>query len=72
MILTHCVQEMLYVKKIIESTGLQVELQMIIHVDNKGAKDLMNNWSTGGLTKHIYTCYFRIRELKEENILKVD
>jgi hypothetical protein len=45
---------------------------MIIQVDNKGTKDLMNNWSVGGLTRHIDIRYFYVRELKEQNILKID
>jgi hypothetical protein len=45
---TNCVQDMMYTKKVLESVGLQVELPMILHVDNKGAKDLVNNWSVGG------------------------
>ena len=52
---TECVKEMLYVRKVIESIGLQVKYPMIIQVDNKGAKDLMNNWSVGGRTKHFNT-----------------
>ena len=69
---THCIQEMLYVKKVIESIRLQVELPMIIMVDNKGTKDLMNNWSVGGRTRHIDIRYFYIRELKEKNIVKIE
>ena len=38
---TNCVQDMIYTKKVLESVGLQVELPMILHVDNKGAKDLV-------------------------------
>ena len=34
-----CVQDMLFVKSILESLGLKVELPMKIEVDNKGGKD---------------------------------
>ena len=44
---------MLYIKKVLESIGLKVELPMMLYVDNKGAKDLMNNWSVGGRTRHV-------------------
>jgi hypothetical protein len=63
---------MLYVKKVIESIGMEVELPMIIEVDNKGAKDLMNNWSLGGRTRHINILYFYIRELQERNTVKIE
>jgi hypothetical protein len=50
---THCIQEILFIKKLVEVIGILVELPMIIEVDNKGTKDLMNNWSVGGRTRHI-------------------
>ena len=40
-----CVQDMLYVKRLLESMGLLVELPMILEIDNSGAVDLANNWS---------------------------
>ena len=66
-----CVQDMLYVKKVLESMGLQVELPMILHVDNKGAKDLVNNWSVGGRTRHMDVRNHFLRELKEAGIVRV-
>ena len=69
---TNCVQEMLYVKKIIKSIGLEVRIPMILNVDNKGARDLMNNWSVGGRTRHIDVKYYFLRDLKEQNIVKVE
>jgi hypothetical protein len=46
-------QDMLFIMIIINSMGLLVELPMILEVDNKGAKDLVNNWSVGGRLRHI-------------------
>jgi hypothetical protein len=43
MALIACVQEMIHVKKLIESMNLNVKLPMRIKVDNKGAKELVNN-----------------------------
>ena len=68
---TNCVQDMIYTKKILESVGLQVELPMVLHVDNKGAKDLVNSWSVGGRTRHMDVRYHFLRELKETNIVRV-
>jgi len=48
MALIASIQEMLHVKVLIESMGLNVKIPMIIKVDNKGAKDLVNNLSIGG------------------------
>jgi hypothetical protein len=47
------VQDMLFIMRIVESMGLQVEKPMLLEIDNKGAKDLINNWSVGGRLRHI-------------------
>jgi hypothetical protein len=64
-------QDMLYTNRILESLGLQVQLPMILEVDNKGAVDLVNNYSVGGRTRHLETRQYLLRQLKEENIIKV-
>ena len=66
-----CVQDMLYVKRLLESMELQVELPMILEVDNRGAVDLANNWSAGGRTRHMQTRMFFLRDLQEEELVKV-
>jgi hypothetical protein len=68
---TECAQDMLFIKQVLESMELQVELPMILEVDNKGAFDLANNWSAGGRTRHVATRVTFLRELKEEGILVV-
>ena len=45
---------------------------MKLRVDNKGAKDLMNNWTVGGRTRHIEVKQYFIRELKEQSILEIE
>jgi hypothetical protein len=61
---TNNAQDMLYTKRIIESLGLQVQLPMILEVDNKGAVDLVNNYSVGGRTRHVETRQYFLRQLK--------
>ena len=39
-----CAQEMMYAKNIVESIGLEVELPMILEVDNRGTKDMAQNF----------------------------
>jgi len=53
----------------IESTGLKVKKPMLSHVDNKGTKDLANNWSCGGRTRHVQVRQFFLRELKEQSLI---
>jgi hypothetical protein len=67
---TNNAQDMLYTKRIIESLGLHVQLPMILEVDNKGAVDLVNNYSVGGRNRHVETRQYFLRQLKEENIIK--
>ena len=69
---TACVQDMLYVKKVVESMGLEVELPMVLKVDNQGARDLMNNWSVGGRTRHVEVKQYFIRDLKEAGWLVIE
>jgi hypothetical protein len=65
------VQDMLFIMRIVESMGLLVELPMLLEIDNKGAKDLVNNWSAGGRLRHIEVKQFFLRELKEQGLIVV-
>jgi hypothetical protein len=64
-------QDMMYVKRFMESIRLGVHLPMILEVDNKGAVDLVNNLSVGGRTRHIETRQYYLRELKEQGVISV-
>jgi hypothetical protein len=62
---------MLYIEKVLEPRELKVELPIILYVNSKGAKDLMNNWSVGGRTRHDDETYHFLvvvlLELKEQH-----
>ena len=62
-------QDMLYIKRLLESLELRVQLPMLLYCDNKGCVDLINNFSCGGRTRHVEARYLALCELK--NILKV-
>ena len=47
-----CAQDMMYAKHIIKSFELDVELPMVLEIDNRGAVDLINSWSSWARTKH--------------------
>lgn len=64
-----CAQDMLYVMRLVQSMGLQVELPMILQVDNIGAVGIANNWSVGGRTRHVDARLHFLRELKEQGLL---
>jgi hypothetical protein len=61
-----CVQDMMFVKNILESLGLTVELPMLLEIDNKGGKEFINSWSVGGRMRHVQTRFHFLRELKEQ------
>jgi hypothetical protein len=44
----NCMQDMMFVLHILESLGLKVKLPMMLQMDNKGAINLVNNWSSAG------------------------
>ncbi len=48
-----CVQDMLYMKNVLESLRLKVKLPMVLEMDNQGAVYLANNWSVGGRTRQV-------------------
>ncbi len=64
-----CVQDMLYVKRLLESIGLKVKVPMIVESDSKSFIDLFNNWSVGGRSRHADLRLSFLRELKEDGIL---
>jgi hypothetical protein len=47
----HCVQDMMFGKRLLESMGLKIKLPMTLYMDNKGGVDIFNNWSITGNTR---------------------
>jgi hypothetical protein len=45
---TECAQDLVFIKNVLESIGLKVQLPMNVHIDNSGCIDLICNWSAGG------------------------
>ena len=43
---------------------------MTLKLDNGGAKDLIDNWTIGGRTRHIETKQCFLRELKEQGVIE--
>lgn len=68
---TSCAQDMLFIMRLLESIGLQVQKPMILEIDNKGAKDNANNWSVGGRTRHVEVREHFLRDLKEDGLINV-
>jgi hypothetical protein len=69
--MTNCIQDMLYIKNVVESMALKVKLPMKVEVDNKGAKDIVNNWSVGGRTRHVRVRLNFLRDHKEEGVIEI-
>jgi hypothetical protein len=60
-----CDQDMMDARNVLELMGLNVKLPMTLEMDNKGAVDLVNNWSIGGCTRHVDVRQCFIWELME-------
>jgi hypothetical protein len=67
---TQCAMDMLFVMRVLNSIGLQVELPMILEIDNRGAKDLTCNWAVGGRTRHVEVKQYFLRELRERGLIE--
>jgi hypothetical protein len=66
-----CVQDMLYMKIVMELLRLRVKLRMVLEMDNQGAVYPAKNWSIGGRTRHIDVQSVFLRELKEAGVLVI-
>ena len=62
----------MYLKLLLESINLRVELPMILEEDNKGAVDSINNYSVGGWTCYMETRQYYLTELKGQGIMLVN
>ena len=63
--------ELEFVRQILESMGVNVQLPMTVYVDNTGAIELARNWSTSGRTKHIDVRFHYLRELVEQGMMEL-
>ena len=52
--IVQCVQEMLYIMRLIQFLQLKVRKSMIIYSDNKGTIDMINGRSVGGEEPNIW------------------
>ncbi len=66
-----CVQDMIYMKNVLESLGLKVKLPMVLKMDNQGAVYLANNWSIRGRKRHIDVWSVFLQELKDAGVLMI-
>jgi hypothetical protein len=67
-----CFQDMMFARRVLESIGLQVQKPMKITIDNKGAVDYANNWSTGGRMRHAVIKFNLLRELKGSGLIEIN
>ena len=51
--------------------GLKVQLPMTLYVDDTGAIDLAENWSTTGRTKHIDVQFHYLHEMNGQGMVEI-
>ena len=64
-------KEVLFIKQLLDTIGIEIKLPIIVRVDNVGAIFLGNNFSVGQRTKHIDIRAHFVREYIEDDILKL-
>jgi hypothetical protein len=69
--ISECAKELIFIKNVMESMGIKIQLPIEIKVDNVGAIYLANNYTTGQRTKHIDVRVHFFRQYIEEGILKI-
>jgi hypothetical protein len=69
---TDCAQDMLFAMRVLESIGLRVKKPMLLRIDNNGAVEYANIWSTGGRMRHAIIRLSFLRELKETGLISVE
>ena len=65
-------KEVMFIKNVLETMGIEVKLPMIIKVDNTGAIYLANNYTAGQRTKHIDIRVHYVREYIHDGIIKIE
>jgi hypothetical protein len=69
--ITDLCTEVLFVKMLLETMGLEVEVPIKLYADNVGALFLAENASVGQRTKHIDVRYHFIRDLVQNGTLQI-
>ncbi len=64
-------KEIIFLKQVIESMGMKLQLPIVIKVDNVGAIYLSNNYTTSQRTKHIDIRTHFVRQYIEDGIIKI-
>jgi len=64
-------QDIIYLKRLLESVGLKFALPMLLESDDQGTVDLVNYYSVGGHTRHMETRQYYSQELKEQGVMVV-
>ena len=65
--LSKCVQELLYLRNILEELGFQNKEPIVVYEDNQSCIKISNNPELHGRTKHISTKYFFVQERIEKH-----
>ena len=69
--LADCAIELLYVMRVLEFIGYEIEGSIEVYTDNKGAHDLCHRYSAAQHSRHIDRKLFKMRELRGAEIVDV-
>jgi hypothetical protein len=68
--LSEVTREIMFIKQVLESMGINLTLPILVKVDNVGAIYLSNNFSLSQRTKHIDVRRHYVREYVQDGIIK--
>jgi hypothetical protein len=68
--LSEVTKEIMFIKQVLESMGINLTLPILVKVDNVGAIYLSNNFSLSQRTKHIDVRRHYVREYVQDGIIK--
>lgn len=69
--LADCAIELLYVSKVAEFIGLEMDGPVEVYTDNKGARDLCHRFSAAQNSRHIDRKMYKMRELRGAGVVDV-
>jgi hypothetical protein len=70
--ISECAKELIFLKHVIESMGIQIKLPILIKTDSVGAIYLSNNYTTSQRTKHIDVRVHFVCQYIEDGIFKIE
>ena len=64
--------ELLYIKELVTFMGYELEGEIPVYTDNKGAYDLCHRYTSAQHSRHVDRKLFKMRELRGAGVVTID